>query len=92
MRAMASSEKPTSRRERRKAQDQEDEAREKAGLTDPQLATLHTIEQFHWTLRFVRRPMFLAPIPVLFNRDDSRHAVLEEHGSINGTPDFKIRP
>ena len=92
MRVMASSEKPTSRRERRKAQDQEDETRVKAGLTAPQLATLHSMQQFHWTLCFVRRPMSLAPIPVLFNRDDSRHAVLEEDGSINEIPDFKIRP
>lgn len=90
--AMANPEKPISVRERRKAQDQEDEARLKAGLTAPQLATLQTMEQFQWTLRFVRRPMFLAPIPVLFNRDDSRYAVLEEDGSINETPGFKIRP
>ena len=57
-----------------------------------QLATLHTMEQFQWELRFVRRPMFLAPVPVLFNRDGTRFAVLEADGSINENPGFKIRP
>ena len=61
-------------------------------MTAPQLATLHTMEQFHWKLRFVRRPMFMAPIPVLFNRDYSRYAVLEEDGSINEAAHFRIRP
>jgi hypothetical protein len=43
-------------------------------------------------LRFVRRPMFLAPIPIVFHRDGVRFAVLEEDGSINENPGFKIRP
>ncbi|MET0807955.1 MAG: hypothetical protein ABWX93_04265 [Pseudoxanthomonas sp.] len=92
MRHMENKERPPSARERRKAQQQEDDAKLKAGLTAPQLATLHTMEQFRWTLRFVRRPMFMAPVAVLFNRDDSRYAVLEADGSINESPDFKIRP
>ena len=92
MTAMASADKPPSARERRKAQHEEDEAKLKAGLTGPQLATLHTMEQFRWKLRFVRRPLFQEPVAVLFNRDESRYAVLEADGSINESPDFKIRP
>ena len=47
----------------------------RAGLTHQQLATLHSMEQFQWELRFVRRPLFDAPIPVLFNRAYCQQAV-----------------
>lgn len=63
----------------------------KAGLTPLQLATLAAMEQFRWTLKFVRRPMFQPPIPVVFDRGRQRHAVLEPDGSINENPGFKIR-
>lgn len=79
-------------RERRNRKEEEGNAGLRAGLSKEQLATLHTMEQFQWELRFVRRPMFLAPVPVLFNRDGTRFAVLEADGSINGNPGFKIRP
>ena len=79
-------------RERRNPTDEESLAELKAGLTPQQLATLHTMEQFQWELRFVRRPLFDAPIPVLFNRDGTRHAVLEADGTFNEGPGFKLRP
>jgi hypothetical protein len=72
-------------RERRDPKDGE-------SLSKEQLATLHTMEQFHWKLRFVRRPLFRAPVPVLFHRDGTRFVVLEADGSINEDPGFKIRP
>jgi len=81
-----------SERERRSSIIQEDTSELKAGLTPQQLATLHTMEQFHWKLRFVRRPMFMAPIPIVFHRDGVRFAVLEADGTINENPGFKIRP
>lgn len=81
-----------SARERRSSIIHEDTAKLKAGLTPKQLETLHTMEQFHWTLRFVRRPLFQAPIPIVFHRDGVRFAVLEEDGAINENPGFKIRP
>ena len=79
-------------RERRNSKDEESNAELRAGLSKEQLATLHTMEQFQWKLRFVRRPLFRAPVPVLFNRDGTRFAVLEADGSINEDPGFKIRP
>lgn len=80
-------------RERRAQQAVEDDAAKlREGLTPQQLITLRTMEEFGWTLRFVRRPMFLAPIPVLFPRDGQRFAVLEADGSFNEQPGFKIRP
>jgi hypothetical protein len=86
--------KPTSSvaRERRVQQALADAAKLREGLTPPQLATLGTMEQFQWELRFVRRPMFLDPVPVLFAREGQRIAVLEADGSINENPGFKIRP
>ena len=79
-------------RERRSKIDEESAAELRAGLTHEQLNALHTLEHFGWTLRFVRRPLFLAPIPVVFLRDGQRYAVLEPDGTVNENPGFKIRP
>lgn len=79
-------------RERRSLTDEEYTTELRAGLTHEQLATLHTMEQFRWQLRFVRRPLFKIPVPVMFNHDGSRYAVLEGDGTFNEDPDFKIRP
>lgn len=78
-------------RERRAQQAAVDAAKLRGGLTPPQLVTLASMEQFQWELRFVSRPMFTAPVPVLFSRDGKRMAVLEADGSINENPGFKIR-
>lgn len=63
----------------------------RAGLTRAQLDALVTLEQFGWTLKFVRRPMFLDPVPVVSHRDGERIAVLESDGRINAAPGFPIR-
>lgn len=78
-------------RERRSAAVQ-DPISLRAGMTPAQLDALSTLEQFRWTLRFVRRPMFRAPIPIVFSPDGSRFIVIEDDGSINENPGFKIRP
>lgn len=77
-------------RERRQAA-LRDAAALRAGLTPSQLKALDTLEQFRWTLRFVRRPMYQDPIPVVFDRHGKRYAVLEADGTLNETPGFKIR-
>ena len=69
----------------------------RAGLTPSQLKaldtldTLDTLDRFRWTLRFVRRPMFQDPVPVVFDREGKRYAVLEADGTLNEAPGFKIR-
>lgn len=68
----------------------ESDAELRAGLTHEQLAALVTLEHFRWHLRFVRRPMFRDPIPVVFHAD-GRYAVLEPDGSVNDNPGFDIR-
>ena len=61
------------------------------GLTDRQLATLDTMSHFGWTLRFVRRPMFLPPIPVAFDRNRQRYVVIEPDGGVDEDPGLVIR-
>lgn len=78
--------------ERRKALTAQDQATLRSGLTPEQLDALATLEHFRWSLRFVRRPMFHAPIPILFSPDGSRFVVLEADGTVNENPGFKIRP
>lgn len=63
----------------------------RAGLTPAQLTTLEALEIFHWRLAFVRRPLFRAPIPVLFDRDGTRHVVIEEDGALNEQPTLQLR-
>ncbi|GAB3367877.1 hypothetical protein GCM10027431_12350 [Lysobacter rhizosphaerae] len=61
------------------------------GLNPAQLKTLSTLKHFHWTLKFVRRPMFRDPVPVLFDRDNKRLLVIEPDGAINENPDLVLR-
>lgn len=62
-----------------------------ADLTPAQQATVQTMETFHWRLKFVRRPLFKTPIPVLFNRDGDRYVVVNEDGTIDENPALKLR-
>jgi hypothetical protein len=39
----------------------------------------------------VRRPMFQASVPVVFDSDRKQYAVLEADGTLNENPGFKIR-
>ena len=68
----------------------DDEAR-LAGLTPEQQDTVHTMETFHWRLKFVRRPLFKIPIPVLFNREGDRYVVVNEDGTIDENPALTLR-
>ena len=77
-------------RERRQA-DELDTRVLREGLTTAQLNALETLEHFGWTLRFVRKPMFRDPIPVLFHRDGKRYVVLQADGTLDEAPDLVIR-
>jgi hypothetical protein len=61
-------------------------------LNEAQQMTLASLEPFGWELKFVRRPMFQAAIPVVFDGDRKKFAVLEADGTLNENPGFKIRP
>lgn len=87
----SSPEAAASHPERRRPQAGQDAAALKAGLMPAQLVTLQTMEQFHWKLRYVRRPLFRAPIPLVFDPQGTRFVVIEEDGSINEHPQLKVR-
>lgn len=76
-------------RERRRAEP--DQATLRQGLTPAQLQALETLEHFKWRLRFVRRPLFRDPVPVVFDQQGQRFLVLEPDGSLNETPGITIR-
>lgn len=77
--------------DRRGQVDAAGEAALRRGLTDKQLATLDTMSHFGWALRFVRRPMFLPPVPVAFDRNRQRYVVVEPDGSVDEDPGLQIR-
>jgi hypothetical protein len=60
-------------------------------LNQLQILALRQIEQFGWSLEFVRRPMFENPIAVVMDGRGARIGVLEEDGRINMEPDIEVR-
>jgi hypothetical protein len=60
-------------------------------LNEAQVLTLASLEPYGWELKFVRRPMFQASVPIVFDADRKKFAVLEPDGTLNENPGFKIR-
>lgn len=77
--------------DRRDAAPDSDPVALRSGLSRAQIATVEAMESFHWRLAFVRWPVFQAAIPVLFNRDGTRHVVIREDGSIDEHPTLTLR-
>jgi hypothetical protein len=63
----------------------------RAELNEAQRMTLGEMERFGWELKFIRRPLFLPSIPVVFDSERKRFAVIELDGTLNEHPDFEIR-
>lgn len=61
-------------------------------LNQDQQLELAMIEQFGWELKFIRQPQFQKPIPVVYDSETKRYAVLKEDGSLDENPGFTIRP
>ena len=78
-------------RDRRGGSEGASELALRQGLTQRQLATLDTMSSFGWTLKFVRRPMFLPPVPVAFDRNRQRYVVIEPDGSVDEDQGLVIR-
>ena len=68
-----------------------DTAALRAGLTPAQLSAIATLEQLGWTLRFVRRPLFRDPVPVLFEKTGDRWIVVDGDGALDQSQSFDIR-
>lgn len=61
-------------------------------LTEDQRMELATLERFGWELKFIRKPPFQKPIPVVYDSESKRYAVLLEDGTLDENPKFTIRP
>ncbi len=77
-------------RERRKGTG-ENRARLRAQLNEEQLLTLSELERFGWELKFARHPLFQDALPVVFDADRNRYAVLRPDGTLDENPGFEIR-
>lgn len=60
-------------------------------LNQDQQIALAELEKYGWELKFIRRPMFQQPIPVVFDSDRKNYAVLNPDGTLDQNPGFKIR-
>lgn len=61
-----------------------------AQLTEAQLGMVGELERFGWDLRFVRRPAFQPPMPVLFSGDDV-FLCLRADGTMDETSPLQTR-
>ena len=61
-------------------------------LNEDQQLELATLERFGWELKFIRKPPFQKSIPVVYDSETKRFAILREDGSLDENPPFKIRP
>ena len=60
-------------------------------LNQDQQIALAELEKYGWELKFIRRPMFQQPIPVVFDSDRKSYAVLLPDGTLDHNPGFNIR-
>ena len=63
----------------------------KRQLNDTQLATLHTLERFGWSLRFVRKSK-QGPLAAVYDPERRCLAIIEPDGSLNEDPQLVFRP
>jgi hypothetical protein len=63
----------------------------KRDLNQDQILALSELEKFGWELKFIRRPMFQQPVPIVFDSDRKHFAVLNADGTLDETPGFDIR-
>lgn len=61
-------------------------------LTAAQAKTLEDIKPLGWKLKFVRRPLFMEPIPVVSNASNDQIGILDPDGKINIDTGFQMRP
>jgi hypothetical protein len=60
-------------------------------LNQDQQFALAELEKYGWELKFIRRPMFQQPVPVVFDSDRKTYAVLLPDGTLDQKPGFDIR-
>ncbi len=60
-------------------------------LNPAQISALHQIENFGWSLKYVRRPLFMEPVPIVFHNSVHAYAVLEVDGTLNRNAEVALR-
>lgn len=63
----------------------------KRQLNSDQRMTLSELERYGWELKFIRRRPFQEPVPVVFDGDRKKFAVLRADGTLDENPGFEIR-
>lgn len=63
----------------------------KSELNTDQRETLDELEKFGWELRFVRHDPEQRPVPVIFDANKSKFAVLDQDGSLDEDAFINIR-
>jgi hypothetical protein len=76
--------------ERRKAQKTMSDML-KSELNPDQRDTLGELEKFGWELRFVRHDPEQRPVPVIFDSEHTKFAVLDQDGSLDENAFVKLR-
>jgi len=60
-------------------------------MNTDQLAELHKIERFGWSLVYIRRPLFQESVIVVTGADGKSIGILEDDGRLNLEPDIETR-
>ncbi len=60
-------------------------------LNPAQIDTLYEVARFGWELHYVRRPLFMEPVPILYNRNMDKYAVMDIDGCLNRTLSVALR-
>ena len=63
----------------------------KSELNEEQRETLGELEKFGWELRFVRHDPEQRPVPVIFDAEHDKFAVLDEDGKLDDEAFINIR-
>ena len=63
----------------------------KSELNSEQRETLGELEKFGWELRFVRHDPEQRPVPVIFDAEHDKFAVLDEEGKLDDQAFIDIR-
>lgn len=63
----------------------------KAELNSEQRETLGELEKFGWELRFVRHDPEQRPVPVIFDAEKDKFAVLDQEGNLDEGTFINIR-
>jgi len=60
-------------------------------LNEAQRQALPGIEYLGWELRFLRKPLFQAPVLVVHNSNDDRIGIMDDDGRIRIQANIKVR-